>query len=106
MSTGLQTEYALGPISQIPAGEGREFVLAGVRVAVFHLRTGVVCATQPDCPHREGPLVDGLLGGTTLICPMHAWKFDLTTGRPLLGTCGLTTYPARLTEAGEIMVTL
>ena len=80
--------------------------MQGRRIAVFHTRAGEVFATQAECPHRVGPLADGLLGGTTLVCPLHAWKFDLRTGQALYGDCDLTTYPVRLSAAGEILLTL
>jgi nitrite reductase (NADH) small subunit len=99
-------EYRLGPLSEIPPGEGREFDIAGQAIAVFHTRGGDgVYATQAFCPHRQGPLIDGLIGGTTLLCPLHAWKFDLKTGEALMGTCGLETYPVRL-DGDEIVLTL
>ena len=63
-------------------------------------------ATQADCPHRGGPLADGLLGGHTLICPLHALKFDLASGRALDGSCTLRTYPARLGDSEQIVVEL
>ena len=106
MMTLEKTEYALGPITQIPPGEGRNFEIEGQIITVFHTRGEGIYATQPECPHRSAPLADGLLGGTILLCPFHAWKFDLRTGEALMGNCGLTTYPARLSETGEIMVTL
>ena len=97
-------EYTLGYITQIPLGEGRNFVVGGVEVAVFHTRKGVY-ATQAECPHRQGPLADGLLGGATVVCPFHAWKFDLETGEALLGQCGIRTYPMQVTESGEMVLT-
>lgn len=102
----VASEVSLGSVEQIPPGEGRNFEVCGLLIAVFHTRTGDVFATQAECPHRAGPLSDGLLGGTTLICPLHAWKFDLRTGQALYGNCDLVTYSARLSPAGEIYVTL
>lgn len=99
-------EIVLGPFDAIPPGEGRAYEAAGVRVAVFHTRDGRVFAVQADCPHRGGPLADGLTGGGTLICPLHAWKFDLQTGTALTGECGLKTYPARVDGAGRIVLTM
>jgi nitrite reductase (NADH) small subunit len=99
-------EINLGPVGQIPVSEGREFVVEGRRIAVFRPRGSDVYATQADCPHRAGPLADGLVGGTTVICPYHAWKFDLKTGLPLLGEGCLTTYPVRVTEEGDIHLTM
>ena len=99
-------EVRLGPIAAIPEGEGRNYSIAGDRIAVFRGRDGSVFATQASCPHRGGPLADGLLGGGTLVCPLHALKFDLRTGTAQNSECTLKTYPARLSPSGQILVTL
>jgi nitrite reductase (NADH) small subunit len=104
MSTDI--ELTIAPIEAIPPGEGRTFEVAGERLAVFRTRTGEVFATQAECPHKGGPLADGLVGGTTLICPLHTWKFDLQTGEALLGSCGVKTYPVRLDSEKRVLVTL
>jgi nitrite reductase (NADH) small subunit len=103
------TERCIGSLSQIPRGEGRQFDVGGRLVAVFHLRKGGVHVTQAACPHRGGPLADGIIGGTAVICPLHQKKFDVTTGHELTGhtgatECSLATFPARVTEQGQIMV--
>jgi nitrite reductase (NADH) small subunit len=97
-------ELRIAPLSAIPPGEGRTFSAMGEKIAVFRAREGSVFATQAECPHRGGPLADGLVGGSTLICPLHSWKFDLTTGEPLMGECGLKTYPVRVDEGGQLFV--
>ena len=84
--------YSLGPIHLLPAGEGRNFKLGDRKVAVFRTRDGGVFATQASCPHRAGPLADGLLGGHALVCPLHDWLFDLKTGSSLNGNCNIKTY--------------
>jgi nitrite reductase (NADH) small subunit len=99
-------DYCLGPVSRIPIGEGREFCVEGLSIAIFRSRNGEVYAAQALCPHREGPLADGLLGGSVLACPLHAIKFDLATGKALNEECGLTTYPVRLNFDHEIVLTL
>jgi nitrite reductase (NADH) small subunit len=99
-------EVTIGSLSAIPPGEGRAFQAGALRIAVFHTRAGEVYAVQAECPHRSGPLADGLVGGSTLICPLHSWKFDLASGQALMGECGLKTYPARLDESGQIVVTV
>lgn len=104
MTAPTAAEYRLGSASRIPRGEGREFVVGGRRIAVFHTRSGALYATQAACPHRDGPLADGLVGGTTVVCPFHAWTFDLATGEPRLGTCALVTYPVWQDAAGEMVV--
>ena len=94
-------EIRLGSVNFIPPGEGRTFAAGGKRIAVFRTRTGGVFATQAECPHRGGPLADGLVGGTVVICPLHSWKFDLATGQALFGECGIQTYPVRVDESGD-----
>jgi nitrite reductase (NADH) small subunit len=98
-------DVLLGPLSLIPAGEGRNFEVAGERIAVFHTRSGQVFATQAACPHKRGPLADGLVGGGAVICPLHAWKFDLATGEPIMGSCKLKTYPVRLDDQARMVLT-
>lgn len=99
-------QHSLGPARAIPPGEGREFLVDGTLIAVFHTRSGALYATQALCPHRDGPLIDGLVGGETLLCPFHAWKFNLATGEALLGACGLITYPVGRDSSGDIVLTL
>jgi nitrite reductase (NADH) small subunit len=98
-------EYTLGSLAQIPLGEGRNFQVGDTEVAVFHTRAGVF-ATQAECPHRQGPLADGLIGGATVICPFHSWKFDLTTGQPVMGQCAIQTYPVHLTPENVVLLTI
>ena len=93
-------------LSAIPLGEGRNFDALGEKIAVFRTRSGGVFAVQATCPHRGGPLADGLLGGTTLICPLHAWKFDISTGDVISGECGLKTYPVRVDDSGQVVLRL
>ena len=102
----MSVEMTLGPLHSIPAGEGRSFQAGTKRIAVFRTRQGELFASQADCPHRGGPLADGLLGGSTLICPLHSLKFDLSTGRSAGGDCTLKMYPTRLTPGGQIVVLL
>lgn len=70
----------LGSIESIPLGQGRVFMIGGVDIAVFRQRDGKLFATQSRCPHRNGPLADGLVGGGNVVCPLHAKKFDMTSG--------------------------
>jgi nitrite reductase (NADH) small subunit len=104
--TEVCVEVTLGPLSAIPPGEGRAFEARGERVAVFRTRAGAIFAVQAECPHKGGPLADGLVGGTTLVCPLHAWKFDLASGAALMGECGLKAYPVRIDEAGQIVLSV
>lgn len=70
----------LGRTSRIPVGQGRCYVVGGEEVAVFRQRDGRLFATQNRCPHRQGPLSEGLMGGGQVICPLHAHRFKLADG--------------------------
>ena len=71
----------LGAVDAIPPGQGRCYVIGTGEVAVFRQRNGRIFATQNRCPHRQGPLAEGLLGGNRVICPLHAHQFDLESGK-------------------------
>jgi nitrite reductase (NADH) small subunit len=97
----------LGTIDQIPPGEGRNFLIEEDQIAVFRTHAGEVYATQASCPHRDGPLADGLMGGATVVCPLHDRTFDLRTGEGFGPDCmRLKTYPVSLNEDCQIVVTL
>ena len=99
--------FNLGSPERIPPGEGRAFVVGERTVAVFRGRQGQLYATEPRCPHLGGPLADGTLGGDTLMCPLHGFKFRLSTGEALSDGCSrLVTYPVVLSDAGEMLLWL
>ena len=99
--------YNLGPLSRVPAGEGRMFQVGDTSVAVFHFRGGKVFATQATCPHQGGPLADGITGAGMVLCPLHAYKFDLATGQPVGNSCrALQTYPVSISQGGDILLSL
>ncbi len=66
----------------IPLREGRAVQIAGHEVAIFNLGSHFL-AIENKCPHRGGPLADGIVSGGTVVCPLHAWKIDLSTGKTI-----------------------
>ncbi len=68
------------PCENIPLREGRAVNVGGREIAVFNLgdRFLAVCNR---CPHKGGPLADGIVSGDTVVCPLHARKFNLETGQ-------------------------
>jgi nitrite reductase (NADH) small subunit len=88
-STGT---HVLGPVDQIPLGEGRAFAVDGEQVAVFRLRDGSLRALGAVCPHRGGPIADGTIDNEVVICPLHQHAFELATGCSTTGTDPLRAY--------------
>ena len=70
----------LGSVSRIPVGQGRCYVVGAEEIAIFRQRDGRLFATQNRCPHRQGPLSEGVMGGGRVICPLHSHRFDLKDG--------------------------
>ncbi|GHO84007.1 Rieske (2Fe-2S) protein [Dictyobacter formicarum] len=107
MMTPGRVIYNLGSLDRLPLGEGRTFQIEETRIALFRTRTGEVFALQATCPHKNGPLADGMIGDGKVVCPLHGYKFCLATGEPLGNTCGaLKTYEVSLDANGEILLGL
>lgn len=71
-------------------------------VAVFRTADDRVFALDDRCPHKGGPLSEGIVHGTQVTCPLHNWVFDMATGRAQGADRGqVATYPVRV-EGGRI----
>ena len=66
-------------MANIPEKEGRTLELGSLSIALFNLG-GRFVALENRCPHKGGPLADGIVGGTTVTCPLHNWRVCLETG--------------------------
>jgi len=102
------TDYQWVRISScdsVPVREGRAVHVADREIAVFNLGDRFL-AVDNSCPHRGGPLADGIVSGPSVVCPLHAWKIDLETGcvaRPAAGPSCLTSYPVRVDEGTIVL---
>ncbi|BCI53849.1 assimilatory nitrite reductase [NAD(P)H] small subunit [Mycolicibacterium litorale] len=88
------SDVELGALEEIPVGEGRTFAVDGEQIAVFRLRDGSLRAVDAVCPHRGGPLADGLADGQVVVCPLHGHTFDLCSGAEANGAeLSVRSYP-------------
>ncbi len=62
-----------------PEGEAREVVCGNRQLCIANLQ-GEISAMDNVCPHRGGPLGQGIIENGKIICPWHAWAFDVRTG--------------------------
>lgn len=100
------TDVDIGSIDQIPVGEGRTFAIDGEQIAVFRLRSGALRALDAVCPHKGGPLADGLADDAVVVCPLHGHTFDLSTGCEASGTdMSVRSYPVQAID-GTVRVSL
>lgn len=97
------TGESLGSLDAIPLGEGRVFRVCGEEIAVFRTRGGEVFATEAVCPHRGGPLADGVIDRQSVVCPLHGYAFDLRTGHAHGSACrALKVYGVAVDESSHI----
>jgi nitrite reductase (NADH) small subunit len=64
----------------IPIRQGRSVKLGSHELAIFNLGGGFR-AVESRCPHRGGPLADGIVAGDDVICPLHNWRLSLDSGK-------------------------
>lgn len=87
---------------QIPLREGRSVRLGKQEIAIFHLVDRFL-AIDNQCPHKQGPLCDGIVSGATVSCPLHGWRICLETGavvRPAVHL-NVRSYPVRV--SGDVI---
>jgi nitrite reductase (NADH) small subunit len=95
------------PSANIPLREGRVVRLPDRDIALFNLGDRFL-AVDNRCPHRGGPLADGIVSGASVVCPLHAWKVNLERGcteRPAGQDACVATYPARVQD-GMVLIGL
>jgi nitrite reductase (NADH) small subunit len=96
--------HRIGRVGDVPLLEGRSVTVAGRRVAVFHTPDGHV-AIDAVCPHRRGPLADGLVADSCVTCPLHGWRFDLRSGAALGNHPGVAAHEV-VERDGELWLRL
>ena len=105
--TSDKITYNLGPLDRLPYGEGRTFQVDDQQIAVFRTRKNELFATQALCSHKGGPLADGIVGDGKIVCPLHAFKFQLATGDAVGNSCpALRTYTVTVSDFGDILLEL
>jgi nitrite reductase (NADH) small subunit len=71
--------YLVADVNSVPLNEGRSVRWGKYQVALFNLG-GEYRAIDNRCPHKAGPLADGIVAGKAVFCPLHNWKVNLENG--------------------------
>ena len=94
----------IGKLEDIPVRGARVVKTARGCIAVFRTAEDEAYAINDRCPHRGGPLSQGIVHGRAVTCPLHNWVIDLTTGKALGADIGrVKTVPLK-TEAGRLLL--
>ena len=70
----------LGSLGEVAPGSVVEMMVGDRPLAVCRVN-GEIHVIEGTCPHVGGPLGHGALHGTTVVCPWHAWEYDIRTGQ-------------------------
>ena len=78
----------------------------GTDIALFRTTDDEVFAIRDACPHKQGPLSQGIMHGSSVTCPLHNWKIDLASGSALGADEGCTNvFPVKV-EQGKVLLNL
>ena len=96
----------VGAVNDIPRRGARRVATPRGDIAVFRTGDNEVFALRDQCPHKGGPLSQGIVHGRSVTCPLHAWNIDLATGEPTGADAGKGCAPTVTVrvEAGRILL--
>lgn len=93
-------------LDEIPRLGARVVKTDTVSIAIFRTADDRVFAMKDACPHKQGPLSQGIVHGSTVTCPLHNWKIDLASGEAQGPDEGCTNvYPVKI-DKGLVYISL
>lgn len=96
--------YKVCLLEEIPVRGSRVVPHADGSIAVFRTADDAVFALRDACPHKGGPLSQGIVHGHRVTCPLHGWNIELASGEAAAPDAGCTRrYPARV-EDGVVLL--
>jgi nitrite reductase (NADH) small subunit len=102
----MQDWIKIGTLSDIPRLGARTVETTQGQVAVFRTKDDAVFALFNKCPHKGGPLSEGIVSGKVVVCPLHSWTIDLESGEATAPDEGCTRpVPAKLVN-GDLYLQL
>ena len=96
----------IAQLEDIPKLGSRVIKTDSMEVAVFRTSNDEVFAIKDECPHKQGPLSQGIVHGTSVTCPLHNWKIDLASGQALGADEGCTNTFSTKIEDGKVYLSL
>jgi nitrite reductase (NADH) small subunit len=94
----------IGALDSIPVEAARLVKTDAGCIAVFRTSGTEAYAISDTCPHKQGPLAQGIVAGKFVTCPLHNWVISLETGKAQGADVGqVATYPLKI-EKGRIML--
>ena len=98
--------HDVGAIDDIPRLGARVVELPGRRIAIFRTSDDHIFALEDRCPHRGGPLSQGIVHGKRVTCPLHGWTVELDSGEAVAPDKGCAPRIPVALEGGRILLNL
>ena len=98
--------FDVGALEEIPLLGARTVATASGDIAIFRNSNDEVFALRDQCPHKQGPLSQGIVHGTSVTCPLHGWVISLASGEAQGLDIGCTPRFATKVEAGRVYLAL
>ncbi len=96
----------IGKADEIPKLGARVVTSKQGDIAIFRTADDQYFALRDSCPHKQGPLSQGIVSGTEVACPLHDWKINLATGLAVAPDEGCAaSFPVK-NENGELFLSL
>lgn len=94
-------------LQELPALGARVLEIEGTEpIALFRTASDQVFALRDRCPHKGGPLSQGIVAGDTVTCPLHGWAIALQSGQACAPDVGCAPrYPVKV-EADAVWIVL
>ena len=97
MNAHSQAWVTIGQLNDIPKQGARCVTVGELRIGLFRTDDDRVFALEDKCPHKNGPLTQGIVHDSCVTCPLHNWVISLETGSAQGADEGETkTFPVRL----------
>ena len=93
-------------LDEIPVLGARVFRQGPENISVFRNDADEVFALHDKCPHKGGPLSQGIVHGRSVTCPLHNWKIDLANGEAVAPDLGCTRAFAVKVVDGAVLLAL
>lgn len=96
----------VGHLNDIPVMGARVVARPEGDIAVFRASDDTVFALRDACPHRGGPLSQGIVHGHRVTCPLHNWVIELDSGQAVAPDAGATGCFATKVEVGIVYLAI
>ncbi|MCW8826194.1 MAG: nitrite reductase small subunit NirD [Gammaproteobacteria bacterium] len=94
----------VGKLEDIPRLGSRVVDMERREIAIFRTELDDIFAVANSCPHKKGPLAEGIVHGKKVTCPLHNWTIDLESGEAVAPDKGCARRYETKVESGMVWI--